>query len=119
MSVFALAEPTEGASVERASVETLKNVRVQSCQTQTCFEVLSRSATRSLVRDEYVLEDVKLTIRLKQKKNASRGDSAAVSKSGETFLAASARTSSDWGLWILDTAKGSILFDAETGQIER
>lgn len=89
-----------------APVQQMRDVKVNSCAEGVCFEVTGSSAARSLIRDEYVVEDARLTIRRAHHKP-------------EIIQAKSARTDASWSNWMLDTEKGFVVFDANSGTVEK
>lgn len=88
-----------------APVQQMRDVKVNSCADSVCFEVTGSSAARSILRDEYVVEDARLTIRRAHHRP-------------EVILAKSARTDATWSNWMLETEKGTVVFDAASGTVE-
>lgn len=87
-------------------VQQMRDVKVNSCADGVCFEVTGSNAARSLLRDEYVVEDARLTIH--------RGHGKP-----EVIQAKSARTDAAWNNWMFETEKGAVVFDAESGTVEK
>jgi hypothetical protein len=100
-----LMSPKLGAA---SPLEELTGVLVSSCRETFCFEVKSDAAFRSLVRNEYSLENVTLIVRPMDLKSAA-----------VVIKAKTARTDSNWNLWLLQTETGVAIFDATTGIIDK
>ncbi len=107
VSIFFLAAFGSFSKALASPIEVMRGVRINSCNEVVCIEVFSPVVSRSVLRNEYALEqaDIKI-VRLQP------------SRETVALKAISARTDEHWSIWLIQTKNGLRLLDATTGVLE-